>query len=136
MDFRDRKRARARLRFRDGPQVLLCRPDVLRSIEETSATLSASRRSPSPGTVEKSPNKVDKVEVRKEIRRTLQRSAADDECRGEWRQRLSRVFSQYFLNLPQTLSNNPILLCVQAYEKARESVHAQKVIQGRGTMNK
>ena len=58
MDFRDRKRARAHLQFRLGPQVLLCRPNVLRSIEETSATTPAS---PGPGTVE------NKVEVRKEI---------------------------------------------------------------------
>ena len=44
--------------------------------------------------------------------------------------RVFRILSDF------TSSLNLILLCVQAYEKARESVHAQKVIQGRGTMNK
>ena len=53
------------------------------------------------------------------------------------RQVAATTFARVFLILSNfTPTLNLILLCVQAYEKARESVHAQKVILGRGTMNK
>ena len=49
----------------------------------------------------------------------------------------AETFARVFLILSDfTSSLNLILLCVQAYEKARESVHYQNVVLKRGTMNK
>ena len=47
----------------------------------------------------------------------------------------AKTFARVFRILSD-LSLNLILFCVQAYEKARESVHYQSVVLKRGTMNK